>query len=86
MEAAADWDFDPAAFQVPWIYAGAEIVFQIGASNLDLPVGSRHLRAFRSDGRTPFDVSTDLRPYVFLSFDSFRDAWNAATAAACASR
>ncbi|OHD68629.1 MAG: hypothetical protein A2177_15190 [Spirochaetes bacterium RBG_13_68_11] len=77
VEAAGDWDLDPAAFQVPWISAGAEVALQIGVSNTDLPVGVGIAARFDPTGTRPFDVSSDLRPYVFLSFDSFRDAWKA---------
>ncbi len=77
VEAAADWDLDPGAFQVPWICAGAEITFQIGVSSIDIPVGVGITARFDPTGVRAFDVSTDLRPYVFVSFDSFRDAWAA---------
>jgi hypothetical protein len=80
VEAAADWGFGPAAFQIPWICAGAEVAFQLGASSISLPVGVGIAARFDPTGATPFDISTDLRPYVFLSFDSFRDAWKAARA------
>ena len=75
VEAAADWDFGPAGFQVPWICAGAEVTFLFGAVNLDLPVGIGLAARFDPTGTHRFDASSDLRPYVFLSFDSFRDAW-----------
>jgi hypothetical protein len=75
VEVVADWDFDPAAFAVPWLCAGVEMVLQIGASGLDLPVGIGISARFDPSGALPFDIAADLRPYVFLSFDSFRDAW-----------
>jgi hypothetical protein len=80
VEAAADWDFGSADFQVPWICAGAEVTFLIGASGLDLPVGVGIAARFEATGTRSFDVGSDLRPYVFLSFDSFRDAWKAGRA------
>jgi hypothetical protein len=75
VEASADWGFGPAAFQVPWIYAGAEVVFQLGASSVNLPVGVGISARFDPTGGRAFDAWSDLRSYVFLSFDSFRDAW-----------
>jgi hypothetical protein len=74
VEAAADWDFDPAGFQVPWISAGAEVTFQVGAINQDLPIGVGLAARFDPTGTRAFDLLSDLRPYFFLSFDSFRDA------------
>jgi hypothetical protein len=80
VEVVADWDFDPASFAVPWIYAGAEIVLQVGASGLELPAGIGLSARFDPTGTRAFDVGADLRPYVFLSFDSFRDALGAGMA------
>jgi hypothetical protein len=82
VEAAVDWDFDPAAFQVPWISAGAEVTFQVGASNQDLPIGVGLAARFDPTGSRAFDLLSDLRPYFFLSFDSFRDTWAAGGAGA----
>jgi len=76
VEVAADWDFDPASFQmVPWVYTGAEIIFQLGSSNLNLPLGIGFAARFDATGARSFDIGTDLRPYLFLSFNSLRDAW-----------
>lgn len=74
VEAAADWDLDPSAFAVPWIYAGAEVVLQLGAGGLEAPVGIGVSARFDPTGARAFDIGGDLRPYFFLSFDSFRDA------------
>jgi Tol biopolymer transport system component len=76
VEAVADWDFVPADFQVPWICAGAEVAFRIGVSSFDVPVGIGITARFDPTGTHAFDVMSDLRPYVFLSFDSFHDAWH----------
>ena len=75
VEAAADWDIGSAAFAVPWIYAGAEIVLKLGINGLDIPVGVGVSARFDPAGTRAFDFASDLRPYVFFSFDSFRDAW-----------
>ncbi|HSV92809.1 MAG TPA: hypothetical protein VLH81_07020, partial [Desulfobacterales bacterium] len=69
------WDFEPEAFTVPWIYAGAEITLLFGASGLEAPVGIGVSARFDPTGARAFDIGGDLRPYFFLSFDSFRDAW-----------
>jgi hypothetical protein len=82
VEAAADWGFGPAEFQVPWIYAGAEVVFQLGASSISLPVGVGIAARFDPTGVQAFDVMSDLRSYIFFSFDSFRDAARTRRAAA----
>ncbi len=75
VEALAEWDFEPAAFAVPWICAGAEITLLFGASGLEAPVGIGVSARFDPTGSRAFDIGGDLRPYFFLSFDSFRDAW-----------
>jgi hypothetical protein len=73
-EAAADWGLTPGSFDVPWISAGTEVVFLLGASNQQLPIGVGISARFDPTGARAFDVASDLRVYTFLSFDSFRDA------------
>jgi hypothetical protein len=73
-EAAADWALAPPSFDVPWVCAGAELVFLLGASNVQLPIGVGVSARFDPTGARAFDLASDLRVYTFLSFDSFRDA------------
>lgn len=69
VEAAADW----ASAFVPDqdIYTGVELVLNVSAGEEAFPVGIG--LSFRFDPRfaTPPDWATDLRPYIFLSTDSF---------------
>lgn len=83
IEAVADWDLDPAAFRVPWLCAGAELTLLFGASSVEIPIGVGLAARFEATGARAFDLATDLRPYVFLSFDSFRDALRAARPEPC---
>jgi hypothetical protein len=84
-EHVSGWGAAPAAF-LPGtaFYAGAELTLVLGYAGQSLPVGIGV--AARIDAAAPasFDAARDLRPYLFLSFDSFRDWAGAAPAPAAA--
>ncbi len=72
VEAAADWNPSPAALVFDaYMYTGTELllVFSVGESTIPVLVGA----SVRFDPRlqAPFDWSTDIRPYVAISTDSF---------------
>jgi hypothetical protein len=62
----------PAFIPDTSVYVGAEIALQLTAGIQQFPAGAG--LAFRLDAARPFDPAADIRPYIFLSFDSFRDA------------
>jgi hypothetical protein len=72
IEAAADWAAAPAAF-VPdqYLYTGTELVLKVAAGEESLFVGAGV--SFRFDPRftVPPNWTSDLRPYIFVSTDSF---------------
>ena len=72
IEAAADWSTAPPVLIVDRdLYAGVELVLVVAAGEQSFPVGVGV--SFRFDPRlvTPPDWGTDLRPYIFISNDSF---------------
>ncbi len=72
IEAAADWSAAPAVVAADRdVYAGFELVVEVAAGEQTFPVGLG--LSFRFDPRfaTPPDWGTDLRPYLFISNDSF---------------
>jgi len=77
-EAVADWELAPSSFEVPWVCAGAETVFLLDVFGLQIPIGLGVSARFDPTGDRAFDVTDDLRGYVFLSFDGFLDAAKAA--------
>lgn len=72
VEAAADWSPSPAVLASdPYLYAGMELlfVFSVGEGTVPVLLGA----SVRFDPRfaAPFDWSTDIRPYIVVSTDSF---------------
>ena len=55
------------------LYAGIELALQLTAGIQPFPVGVGLSARIRTDGGA-FDPAADLRPYIFFSVDSFRDA------------
>jgi hypothetical protein len=76
IEAAADWNTAPAAL-VPdgYLYAGAELLFVLSVGEGIIPVLLGASLRFDPRFAVPFNWSTDIRPYVAISTDSF--AWAA---------
>ncbi len=72
LEAAGDWGGSPDSF-VPDqdLYAGAEVVLNLATGETSFPIGLGLSVQFDPRFATPFDPATDLRPYIFLSTDSF---------------
>ncbi len=54
-------------------FVGLEVILQLTAMNTEFPVGVG-LAARIDAAAGGFDPARDLRPYLFYSFDSFRDA------------
>jgi hypothetical protein len=72
VEAAADWSPTPTALLFDRdIYAGIELVFVLSVGEATLPVLVGASVRFDPFFKTPLDWSTDIRPYVALSTDSF---------------
>lgn len=72
VETAADWSPAPAALLFDqYVYAGLELVFvfSVGEGTIPVLVGA----SVRFDPRfaAPLNWSTDIRPYIALSTDSF---------------
>jgi hypothetical protein len=55
------------------LYVGLEVTFQLTAGIAEFPVGLGLAARIDTTG-SGFDPAADLRPYIFFSFDSFRDA------------
>ena len=53
------------------IYAGVELVLNVSAGEQSFPVGLGLSFRFDPSFTTPPNWSADLRPYIFLSTDSF---------------
>ncbi len=72
LEAAVDWSTVPAAVVADRdIYTGFELVFDVAAGEQTFPVGLGLTFRFDPSFATPPNWGTDLRPYVFISNDSF---------------
>jgi Tol biopolymer transport system component len=72
VEAAADWSPSTAAlFPDTYIYAGMELVFVLSVGEGEIPVLFGASVRFDPLLANPFDWSTDIRPYIVLSTDSF---------------
>jgi Tol biopolymer transport system component len=72
LEMAADWAAAPAVLLPDqYLYTGAEIVLMVAAGEQAFPVGLGV--SFRFDPRfaLPPNWAEDLRPYIFISTDSF---------------
>jgi hypothetical protein len=71
LEAAGEWGFGTAPFAPETaLFPGAEAVFLLAYGSYQIPIGIGV--AARVDTLYPgaFDARNDLRPYVFLGFDS----------------
>ncbi len=79
VEHASGWNLSPAYL---WpgtaFYAGVEITLLLGYAAESLPVGIGVAARIDPASAEVFIAARDLRPYLFLSFDSFRDAARAA--------
>ena len=72
VEAAADWDAASRTFSPDSdLYAGAELVLNFGVGEGFFPAGLGIAVKFDPRFQTPVNVMTDVRPYLFLSTDSF---------------
>jgi hypothetical protein len=72
IEAAADWSTAPVAMVADRdIYTGVELVLDIAIGEQAFPVGLGLSFRFDPHFVTPPDLGTDLRPYIFISNDSF---------------
>jgi len=72
LETAADWAAAPASLVSDRdIYSGVELVLNVAAGERSFPVGLGLSFRFDPTFATPPNWTTDLRPYIFLSTDSF---------------
>jgi hypothetical protein len=72
VEAAADWSPTPAAIIFDNdIYAGADLLLVLSTGEATLPVLLGVSVRFDPRFATPFNLATDIRPYIALSTDSF---------------
>ncbi len=75
LEMAADWAAASAVFLPDhYLYAGAELVLNVAAGEASFPIGMGVTLRFDPRFATPPDWATDLRPYIFVSSDSFSSA------------
>jgi len=75
LEAAGDWKAFPATLQPDEdVYAGAEIVLDIAVGESFFPIGLGVAVKFDPRLVKPLNGETDVRPYVFISNDSFTDS------------
>jgi hypothetical protein len=75
LEMAADWAAAPAVFLPDhYLYAGAELVLNVAAGESSFPIGVGVSLRFDPRFAAPPDWATDLRPYIFVSSDSFASA------------
>ncbi len=72
LEAAADWSAAPGTFTPDQdVYGGGELVLNLAVGEGQVPVGLGIAVKFDPRFQTPVNWATDLRPYVFVSTDSF---------------
>ena len=72
VEAAADWSPTPADLLFDhYVYAGMELLFVLSMGEGTLPVLIAASVRFDPHFATPLDWTTDIRPYIALSTDSF---------------
>jgi hypothetical protein len=72
LEAAADWATAPASLVSDRdLYAGVELVLNVAAGEQSFPVGLGLSFRFEPSFATPPNWTADLRPYIFISTDSF---------------
>jgi hypothetical protein len=75
VEAAADWGPAPAALAFDgYLYTGTELLLVIAAGEGTIPVLFGASVRFDPRFQAPFDWSTDIRPYIAISTDSFAGA------------
>ena len=72
LEAAGSWSVAPATLRPdPDVYAGAELVLIVAAGEQSFPLGVGVALRFDPRLEVPIDWATDIRPYLFVSSDSF---------------
>jgi hypothetical protein len=71
LEAAGQWSFAGGPFQPDSaVYPGVEAAFRFAYGDYQIPVGFGVSARIDTLAPGAFDVASDLRPYVFLGFDS----------------
>jgi len=72
IEGAANWGASPTVFSPDQdLYAGAELLLIISAGERPFPVGFGVSFRFDPHFAIPVNLASDLRPYIFVSTDSF---------------
>ena len=75
VEMAADWAAAPAVFLPDhYLYAGAELVLNVAAGEASFPIGVGVSLRFDPRFAVSPNWAADLRPYIFVSSDSFASA------------
>ncbi|RPJ09202.1 MAG: hypothetical protein EHM28_02190 [Spirochaetaceae bacterium] len=74
-EMLAEWDMEPPRFEPDQeVFAGLEFTFYSGIGVITIPLGIGIAARISLVDAASFDITQDLRPYFFMSFDSFLSA------------
>jgi len=72
VEGTADLDFTSAAFGIsPQAYVGVELTLRFAYGSYSVPLGLGLAAAISTTDPASFDPGRDIRPYMYVGFDSF---------------